>query len=197
MKIEYLKNKKKGIRINGPLVITPDIYSDSRGLFFESWNKRKFEENLPDKVEFFQDNQSESYKGVLRGLHFQTEPFPQGKLVRCTKGSIFDVAVDIRKNSNTFSLWVGIELNQNNKKQLWIPSGFAHGFLTLSESADVLYKASGFWNKDCERTIKWDDQDIDIDWPLEKLAISHPLLSEKDSNAFSLQELIIKNEIFL
>ena len=196
MKIEYLKNKQD-ITINGPLVITPDIYSDSRGLFFESWNKIKYKENLPDNTEFVQDNQSESYQGVLRGLHYQIEPFPQGKLVRCTKGSIFDVAVDIRKNSNTFSSWVGIELNEKNKKQFWIPCGFAHGFITLSEYADVLYKASGFWNKSCERTIQWNDKDIDIDWPLENFETSSPLLSDKDSNASSLKDLIRKNEVFL
>ena len=196
MKVDYLKNKK-GITIEGPLVFTPDIYSDSRGLFFESWNRKKYEENLPDTVQFVQDNHSESSQGVLRGMHYQIEPYPQGKLVRCIKGSIFDVAVDIRKSSSTFSEWVGIELNQKNKKQLWIPCGFAHGFLTLSESAEVLYKASGYWNKDCERTIQWDDRDIDIDWPLEKLGIISPLLSEKDSKAISLKELLKNNELFL
>ena len=196
MKVDYLKNKK-GIPIEGPLVFTPDIYSDSRGLFFESWNRKKYEENLPDGVEFVQDNQSESCQRVLRGLHYQIQPFPQGKLVRCVKGSIFDVAVDIRKSSSTFSEWVGIELNQKNKKQLWIPEGFAHGFLTLSESAEVLYKASGYWNKDCERTIQWNDKVFDIHWPLEKLNISDPLLSDKDSNAPSLEELLKKDELFL
>ena len=196
MKVDYLKNKK-GISIEGPLVFTPDIYSDSRGLFFESWNRKKYEENLPDTVQFVQDNHSESSQGVLRGMHYQIEPYPQGKLVRCIKGSIFDVAVDIRKSSSTFSEWVGIELNQKNKKQLWIPEGFAHGFLTLSESAEVLYKASGYWNKDCERTIQWNDKVFDINWPLEILCISDPLLSDKDSNAPSLEELLKKDELFL
>ena len=196
MKVDYLKNKK-GIFIEGPLVFTPDIYSDSRGLFFESWNRKKYEENLSDTVHFVQDNHSESSQGVLRGLHYQIEPFPQGKLVRCIKGSIFDVAVDIRKNSSTFSEWVGIELNQKNKKQLWIPCGFAHGFLTLSESAEVLYKASGYWNKDCERTIQWNDKAFNIQWPIEKLNISDPLLSDKDANASSLEELLNNHELFL
>ena len=196
MKVDYLKNKK-GITIEGHLVFTPDIYSDSRGLFFESWNRKKYGENLPDTVQFVQDNHSESSQGVLRGLHYQIEPFPQGKLVRCIKGSIFDVAVDIRKNSSTFSEWVGIELNQKNKKQLWIPCGFAHGFLTLSESAEVLYKASGYWNKDCERTIQWNDKAFNIQWPIEKLNKSYPLLSDKDSNASSLEELLKKDELFL
>ena len=196
MKIEYPTDKNDNI-LEGLLFITPNIYSDSRGLFFESWNKRQYDEYLPDNVEFVQDNQSQSSKGVLRGLHYQTEPFAQGKLVRCAKGSIFDVAVDIRKNSNTFSSWVGIELNEINKKQFWIPSGFAHGFITLSESAEVLYKASGFWNKNFEKTIRWNDQDIGIDWPLGEIGINLPLLSDKDSNADSLSDLIIKNEVFL
>ena len=196
MKVDYLKNKK-GISIEGPLVFTPDIYSDSRGLFFESWNRKKYEENLSDTVHFVQDNHSESSQGVLRGMHYQIEPYPQGKLVRCIKGSIFDVAVDIRKNSSTFSEWVGIELNQKNKKQLWIPCGFAHGFLTLSESAEVLYKASGYWNKDCERTIQWNDKAFNIQWPIEKLNISDPLLSDKDANASSLGELLKNDELFL
>ena len=196
MKVDCLKNKK-GISIEGPLVFTPDIYSDSRGLFFESWNRKKYEENLSDTVHFVQDNHSESSQGVLRGMHYQIEPYPQGKLVRCIKGSIFDVAVDIRKNSSTFSEWVGIELNQKNKKQLWIPCGFAHGFLTLSESAEVLYKASGYWNKDCERTIQWNDKAFNIQWPIEKLNISDPLLSDKDANASSLEELLNNHELFL
>ena len=196
MKVDYLKNKK-GISIEGPLVFTPDIYSDSRGLFFESWNRKKYEENLSDTVHFVQDNHSESSQGVLRGMHYQIEPYPQGKLVRCIKGSIFDVAVDIRKSSSTFSEWVGIELNQKNKKQLWIPCGFAHGFLTLSESAEVLYKASGYWNKDCERTIQWNDKAFNIEWPIEKLNISDPLLSDKDANASSLEELLNNDELFL
>ena len=196
MKVDCLKNKK-GISIEGPLVFTPDIYSDSRGLFFESWNRKKYEENLSDTVHFVQDNHSESSQGVLRGMHYQIEPYPQGKLVRCIKGSIFDVAVDIRKSSSTFSEWVGIELNQKNKKQLWIPCGFAHGFLTLSESAEVLYKASGYWNKDCERTIQWNDKAFNIKWPIEKLNISDPLLSDKDANASSLEELLNNHELFL
>lgn len=196
MKVDYLKNKK-GISIEGPLVFTPDIYSDSRGLFFESWNRKKYEENLSDTVHFVQDNHSESSQGVLRGMHYQIEPYPQGKLVRCIKGSIFDVAVDIRKSSSTFSEWVGIELNQKNKKQLWIPCGFAHGFLTLSESAEVLYKASGYWNKDCERTIQWNDKAFNIQWPIEKLNISDPLLSDKDANASSLEQLLNNDELFL
>ena len=109
----------------------------------------------------------------------------------------FDVAVDVRKSSRTFSKWVGIELSQRNKKQFWIPSGFAHGFITLTDSAEVLYKASGFWDKNCERTIKWDDEDIDIDWPLEKIGIKNPFLSEKDSQASSLKDLLLKDDLFL
>ena len=158
---------------------------------------KKYEEKIPEKVEFLQDNHSESYLGVLRGLHYQVEPKSQGKLVRCIKGRIFDVAVDVRKSSRTFSKWVGIELSQKNKKQLWIPSGFAHGFITLTESAEVLYKASGFWDKNCERTIQWDDEDIAIDWPLEKIGIKNPLLSEKDSKETSLKDLLLNDDLFL
>ena len=161
MKVDYLKYKK-GLTIEGPLVFTPDIYSDSRGLFFESWNRKKYEENLPDTTQFVQDNHSESSQGVLRGMHYQIEPYPQGKLVRCTQGSIYDVAVDIRRDSKTFGKWGGVILSHENKKQLWIPRGFAHGFLTLSEAAEVQYKTDGFWDKDCERSIKWNDKNLNI-----------------------------------
>ena len=196
MKVDCLKNKED-LYIDGPLVFSPDIFSDSRGLFFESWNKKKYEEKIPEKVEFLQDNHSESYLWVLRVLHYKIEPKYNFKLVRFIKGIIFDVAVDVRKSSRTFSKWVGIELSQKNKKQFWIPSGFAHGFITLTDSAEVLYKASGFWDKNCERTIQWDDEDIAIDWPLEKIGIKNPLLSEKDSKASSLKDLLLNDDLFL
>ena len=195
MKIECLKSLD-GVEIKGPLVIVPDVFSDSRGLFFESWNMVNFNKHIAKNIEFVQDNHSESFLGVLRGLHYQLDPYPQGKLVRCVNGRIFDVAVDIRKSSPTFSKWVGLELNQNNKKQLWIPKGFAHGFLTLSQSADVLYKATGLWNKKYERTIIWNDPDININWPLKELGKNPNLLSEKDLNAPSLKELIKIKEVF-
>lgn len=195
MKFEELRTKED-IEISGPLVITPTVYSDERGIFFESWNMKKFNEYISCKVEFVQDNHSESNIGVLRGLHYQLDPFAQGKLVRCIKGRIFDVAVDLRKNSKTFLKWVGIEINQQNKKQLWIPTGFAHGFLTLSEKAEVLYKATGLWNRESERTIKWNDKQIDINWPLEVLKNKAPVLSEKDSKAPTSYELINREEVF-
>ena len=195
MKIESLLNKE-GINIKGPLVVVPEVFSDSRGIFFESWNSKKFNQYLSQNINFVQDNHSESYFGVLRGLHYQLDPYTQGKLVRCIKGRIFDVAVDIRQNSQTFSKWVGLELNENNKKQLWIPKGFAHGFLTLSQTASVLYKATSLWNKNYERTIRWNDTDINIDWPLEEIQNNTNLISKKDLKAPSLKQLTKMKEIF-
>ena len=195
MKTFEFKNAKEVV-IDGPLILQPEIFQDERGSFFESWNMINFNKHISKNIEFVQDNHSESFLGVLRGLHYQLDPYPQGKLVRCVNGRIFDVAVDIRKSSPTFSKWVGLELNQNNKKQLWIPKGFAHGFLTLSQSADVLYKATGLWNKKYERTIIWNDPDININWPLKELGKNPNLLSEKDLNAPSLKELINIKEVF-
>ena len=159
-------------------VIEPKLFEDERGFFFESYNARQFRE-LVTSTSFVQDNQSKSRKGVLRGLHFQLPPHAQGKLVRCLSGSIYDVAVDIRRSSPTFGKWVGIELSAENKKQLWIPEGFAHGFVVLSSSAEVLYKTNDYWHKECEGSIRWNDPVLNIKWPLEE----SPCLSEKDANA--------------
>ena len=179
----YTLNKEK---ISGLLLIEPNVYHDERGFFLESWNKINFENILnqdnQENIEFVQENHSKSSKGVLRGLHFQREPYAQGKLVRCTSGLIFDVVLDLRQNSNTFCKWAGIFLSSENLNQLWIPKGFAHGFLTLSDSAEVNYKATNYWRKDYEMSIIWDDKDININWPLKK--INHNLItSEKDKNA--------------
>ena len=171
----YLSN---GQLLEGALVIKPEIYNDSRGFFFESWNQRKFNLIVGKSVEFVQDNQSYSKKGVLRGLHFQTRPNQQAKLVRCIKGEIFDVIIDIRKDSPTFSKWYGLNLSAQNNIQLWIPSGFAHGFYTLSEGAEINYKISNYWAFESERTILWDDPKINIKWPT--LEEKNPLVSEKD-----------------
>jgi dTDP-4-dehydrorhamnose 3,5-epimerase len=163
------------------------VFGDDRGFFFESWNQQVFaaacEAQGQTAPGFVQDNHSRSSRGVLRGLHYQLPPHPQGKLVRCIVGQIFDVAVDIRRSSPTFGQWVGVVLSSDNQQQLWVPEGFAHGFLTLSEHAEVLYKTTDFWSKDCERAIRWDDQQVAIAWPLDSLGGIEPLLAEKDAAA--------------
>jgi dTDP-4-dehydrorhamnose 3,5-epimerase len=166
------------------LVLTPRYFRDERGFFVESYNKRAFSEAAGAEFEFVQDNHSRSQRGVLRGLHYQLPPHPQGKLVRVAGGEIFDVAVDLRKASPTFGRWFGTVLSAEKGNQMWIPPGFAHGFLTLSETADVLYKASDYYAPDCERTIAWDDPALAIDWPLD----GPPLLSAKDSAAPTLAQ---------
>lgn len=177
-----------GVPVQGPLLLTPRVFGDERGFFFESWNQQAFNAAAGDTA-FVQDNHSRSSRGVLRGLHYQLPPHPQGKLVRCVLGEIFDVAVDIRRSSPTFGQWVGSVLSADNKQQLWVPAGFAHGFLTLSEQAEVLYKTTDFWSRECERAIRWDDPQLGIVWPLEALAGAEPQLSEKDAVAPLLAEL--------
>lgn len=163
------------------LIFEPKVFGDDRGFFFESFSQKVFEEAVGRKVEFVQDNHSKSCKGVLRGLHYQLEPHAQGKLVRCVAGEVFDVAVDIRKNSPTFGKWVGVNLSAENKRQLWIPEGFAHGFLVLSEMAEFVYKTTNFYSQQHERSILWNDETINIQWP----NVSGLLLSEKDKAASS------------
>ena len=186
--------------IEGPLLLTPKRFGDQRGFFSESWNLRSFASalGLPDSQAptFLQDNHSRSCQGVLRGLHYQLLPEPQGKLVRCINGDIYDVAVDLRQQSASFGQWVGAHLSDANNSQLWVPVGFAHGFLTLSESADVLYKTTGFWNRHCERSLRWDDPAIAIDWPITGLSQAFPLLAEKDSKAPGLEEAIRQGDVF-
>ena len=157
------------------LILEPKVFGDDRGFFFESFNARAFEQATGLKREFVQDNHSKSAKNVLRGLHYQIQN-PQGKLVRVTQGEVFDVAVDLRKSSKTFGHWVGMHLSAENKKQLWIPEGFAHGFVVLSESAEFLYKTTDYYTPGDEHCIAWDDPEIDIQWPL----TAAPLLSAKD-----------------
>ncbi|EAR7411777.1 dTDP-4-dehydrorhamnose 3,5-epimerase, partial [Salmonella enterica subsp. enterica] len=158
------------------LIFEPKVFSDERGFFMESFNQKVFEEAVGRKIEFVQDNHSKSTKGVLRGLHYQVEPYAQGKLVRCIAGEVFDVAVDIRKDSETFGKWVGVNISSENKRQLWIPEGFAHGFLVLSDSADFLYKTSNYYSPIHERGIVWNDPTININWPIN----IDKILSEKD-----------------
>lgn len=160
------------------LIIEPDIFSDGRGFFFESFNQRVFQQAIGDNIIFVQDNHSRSQRGVLRGLHYQL-PNAQGKLVRVISGEVFDVAVDIRQTSETYKKWVGATLSEQNKKQLWIPEGFAHGFLVLSQFAEVLYKTTSYYSKPDERTISWNDPEISIKWPI----VSPPILSLKDQEA--------------
>ena len=194
MKFTTLRNAKEE-EIEGPLLLTPNVFNDERGYFYESWNEKIFNKILEKEVKFSQDNISHSFKGVLRGLHYQLEPEPQGKLVRCSNGSIFDVAVDMRKKSKTFGKWVSAELSEENKNQLWIPVGFAHGFLTISDHAEVNYKATGFWNKDCEHSIRWNDNDLKITWPIMELGFE-PIINEKDASAPFLKDTILKGNIF-
>jgi dTDP-4-dehydrorhamnose 3,5-epimerase len=161
----------------GVLLIEPKVFGDERGFFFESYNERRFREITGLDVRFVQDNHSKSARNVLRGLHYQ-KPGAQGKLVRVVSGSVFDVAVDIRRNSPTFGRWIGEVLSAENKRQLWIPEGFAHGFLVLSDSAEFLYKTTDYWQPENEHCIRWDDTDLGIAWPLNG---APPSLSAKDA----------------
>jgi len=165
------------------LIIKPKVFEDSRGYFYESFNKEAFLAAGID-VEFVQDNQSLSSKGVLRGLHFQNPPFEQGKLIRVISGSVIDVAVDIRKNSPTYGKWVAVELSAENKLMFWLPPGFAHGFATLEDNTTFFYKCTGLYNADSEGSILWNDPDLNIDWKL-----SDPILSEKDKLCPRFREL--------
>ncbi len=160
------------------LLIEPEVFNDERGFFFESFNQRTFNKLIGREVKFVQDNQSRSKKNVIRGLHFQIEK-PQIKLIKVISGSIFDVVVDIRKQSKNFGKHISVELNAEDNKQLWIPEGFAHGFLVLSEIAEVQYKVSEFWDPELERSLLWSDEDLNINWPLS----SNPIISSKDQKA--------------
>lgn len=171
------------LSITGVFLIEPEVFGDDRGFFFESFNQEKFEDVIGKKVNFVQDNHSKSIKGVLRGLHYQLPPKAQGKLVRVTQGEVFDIAVDIRKSSPTFGKWIGEILSASNKKQIWIPEGFAHGFLTLSDTAEFLYKTTDFYSNEHERAIRWNDETIGIKWPANDIS-----LSLKDESAQSFKE---------
>jgi dTDP-4-dehydrorhamnose 3,5-epimerase len=165
------------------IIIEPTVFGDDRGFFFESWNQARFSEAGLD-LQFVQDNHSLSMKGVLRGLHYQN-PKPQGKLVRVTSGRVFDVAVDLRQSSPDFKKWIGVELSAGNKRMLWVPPGFAHGFLTLEDDTEFLYKCTDFYEPSCDRNIKWDDPDIGIKWPI---GAELPIVSAKDLAAPMLRD---------
>jgi dTDP-4-dehydrorhamnose 3,5-epimerase len=171
------------LEIPDVLLIEPKVFGDERGFFLESYNKQRFNETLDKDITFVQDNHSLSSKGVLRGLHYQIQN-AQGKLIRVVSGEIFDVAVDIRSGSPTFGKWVGEVLSGANKRQMWVPAGFAHGFVTLSDTAEVLYKASDYYAPEHERSIKWNDPEINIAWPIDY----QPSLSAKDAQAVLLRE---------
>jgi len=172
--------KAEATRIPDVLLLEPRVFGDGRGFFFESFNARAFRAASGLDVAFVQDNHSKSARGVLRGLHYQIDPAPQGKLVRVIAGAIFDVAVDIRKSSPSFGQWVSAELSAENKRQFWIPAGFAHGFLALREATEIVYKTTDYYAPDCDRCIAWNDPTLAIPWPLDGAA---PLLSDKDKCA--------------
>jgi dTDP-4-dehydrorhamnose 3,5-epimerase len=186
-----------GMPLAGPLLLTPRLFADARGFFYESWNQEVFAAALQADGQvasaFVQDNHSRSSQGVLRGLHYQLHPHPQGKLVRCVLGEIFDVAVDLRRGSASFGQWVGAHLSADNHQQLWVPVGFAHGFLVLSQHAEVLYKTTDLWSRDCERAIRWDDPALAIAWPTPGAAglspFTTPVLSSKDAEAPLLRDV--------
>lgn len=174
--------------IPGLVLFEPKVFGDDRGFFYESFNQQSFEDAVGYPVSFVQDNHSRSLRGVLRGLHYQLPPHAQGKLVRVVQGEVFDIAVDIRKSSPTFGQWNGIFLSAQNKRQLWIPEGFAHGFVTLSDYADCLYKTTRYYAPQSERSILWNDPALAIDWH----GINAPLLSSKDQQA----QLLADAELF-
>lgn len=171
-------------KIEGLKIIEPQVFGDERGFFMESWNAASFKEAGLD-VEFVQHNHSRSQKGVLRGMHFQN-PDPQGKLVRVVSGAVFDVAVDLRRSSATFGQWVGVELSGANKRMVWVPQGFAHGFLTLEDDTDFLYKCDAPYRPDSEHSLAWDDPDVGIEWPLDGM---EPVLSARDQTGRSLSDI--------
>jgi dTDP-4-dehydrorhamnose 3,5-epimerase len=176
----------------GVVIVEPTVFGDERGWFMESWNQARFDDGLrqlglPAPRPFVQDNHSCSHAGVLRGLHYQLPPHPQGKLVRVVRGAAFDVAVDIRRGSATFGQWVGVELTAANHRQLWIPEGYAHGFLALQDETHFLYKTTDVYARDCERALRWDDPAIDIRWPLAQVGPA-PRVAAKDAAAPRLQD---------
>ena len=179
--------KATPLAIPDVILFEPKVFGDERGFFFESFNQRQFEEAVGRPVQFVQDNHSRSVKNVLRGLHYQIQQ-PQGKLVRVVAGEVFDVAVDLRQNSPTFGQWVGARLSAENKHQLWVPEGFGHGFVVLSETADFLYKTTDYYAPEHERCIAWNDPTLGIDWPINE----GPSLSAKDSRGL----LLDKAEVF-
>ena len=184
-------------KIDGLLILQPRVFGDDRGWFMESFNQQAFEQILKERnldiPQFVQDNHSCSQKNTLRGLHFQKAPYAQGKLVRVVQGKAWDVAVDIRQHSPTFGQCVGIELTATNHRQFWIPAGFAHGFIALEDNTQFLYKTTNYYHKESERTILWNDDDLNIDWPVEGLELK---LTEKDSDGATFEKARTSGDIF-
>jgi dTDP-4-dehydrorhamnose 3,5-epimerase len=179
--------KAEATAIADVLILEPQVFGDDRGFFLESWRRDLFRELTGCDLDFVQDNHSSSTRDVLRGLHLQTAPREQGKLVRVVRGAIWDVAVDIRPDSPTFRRWVGVELSAANRRQLWVPPGLAHGFLTLEDATEVLYKTTELYAPECERTIAWDDPELAVAWPLEG---RRPVLSAKDQDGLPLADFL-------
>lgn len=167
-----------------PVILESRAHADERGYFFEAFNEQAFNDEVGGTWTFVQDNHSHSRRGVLRGLHYQLDPMAQGKLVRVVRGAVFDVAVDIRRSSPSFGEWLGVELTEDNHRQLWVPPGYAHGFLALTDPADLLYKVTEYYSPEHDSSIRWDDRDIGIEWPLE----GDPILSDKDASAPHLRD---------
>ena len=196
VKLESVKSSNN-LLIDGPIILIPKINIDERGYFYESWNKDIFNKILNREVSFVQDNHSLSKFGVLRGLHFQKGRSAQAKLIRVITGKVLDVIIDIRINSPTFKESAIIEISKKNRKQLWIPEGFAHGFITISKIAELNYKTNNFWDKDSERTIIWNDKDLKINWKLNELNLKKPFLSKNDIRGDTLNYLKNKRDLFL
>ena len=191
---KLLSNQNK--ELQGPLQIVPEIFIDDRGYFMESWNSDKLNDSLNKKILFVQDNESMSKKGVLRGLHYQLPPYGQDKLIRVVKGLIYDVIVDLRKDSPTFMEWTSVKISSKVKNQLWIPFGFAHGFLTLSDTAIIQYKVTNLWSRDHERTLVWNDKDIKVDWYKSFSYNQEFLISEKDIHGETYKSLCESYSLF-
>lgn len=183
--LEVIAMKVTPTALPDVLIVEPTLFSDARGFFFEAFHEARFQEAVGQPVRFVQDNESCSVRGVLRGLHYQVAPHAQGKLVRCIEGVVFDVAVDLRRSAPTFGQWVAVELSEANRRQLWIPPGFAHGFLTLSERARLLYKTTDYYAPACDRSLAWNDPQLAIAWPQLDVPL---ILSEKDRSAPPLAE---------
>lgn len=196
MKVISVKNNFN-ISIKGPLVLKPNLFKDKRGFFYESWNKKSFNEILGFDLDFVQDNISKSSKSVLRGLHYQLNPAAQAKLITVISGAIFDVIVDLRRNSPTFKSWAGVRLNEENRNSLWIPEGFAHGFLSMKDNTIIQYKVTKFWNNSLDRSLNWNDRNIKVEWPFREIDVKAPNLSQKDHDAPSFIHLEINNQLFL
>ncbi len=187
MKIEKLKYSTEDY-LDGPVILKPNIFSDERGFFYVSWNQNELNKLICKPLNFVQDMVSNSSHGVLRGMHYQLDK-PQAKLVKVIKGKIFDVIVDLRSNSNSYMKWASVELSNENKKMIYVPKGFAHGFMVLSSFAEVLYKVDNYYDKNSSISLLWNDRDISINWPTNKIKVQHPITNQKDRNGFNFEEV--------